>query len=88
MRSIWARFELEKQNTFTKKYGDIALLLSVSIDEQLIRVTTLFLDLSYRCFTFNKKDMTPTIKEYSTLLHLELTNLDKIFYKELKKFGY
>ena len=32
--------------------------------------------------------MMPTIKEYFVLLRLELPNLDKIFYKESKNFGF
>ena len=33
---------VERQNTFTDKYGDIALLLSIKIDEQLLKAIILF----------------------------------------------
>ena len=33
---------VERQNTFTDKYGDIALLLPIKIDEQLLKAIILF----------------------------------------------
>ena len=38
----------------------------------------------YRCFTFNQKDLTPTVKEYATLLRISLPNPDKVFWKKGK----
>ena len=40
-----------------------------------------FWDLSYRCFTFNQEDMTPTIEEYSFIL-------SKVFWKKVKSAGF
>ena len=54
----------------------------------MIKVALFFWDPSYRCFAFNNEDLTQTIKEYSTLFRIDLPNPDKIYYKELKKFGY
>ena len=31
-----------RQNTFTAKYGDITLLLSIEVDEQLLKAIILF----------------------------------------------
>ena len=87
-RQIWDRLGSQRQEAFTKKYGDIALLLQVVIDEPMLKAAALFWDPVYRCFTFNKEDMTPTIEEYTAMLRIDLPNPDKICYKELKKFGY
>ncbi|MBA0567890.1 hypothetical protein Golob_005424 [Gossypium lobatum] len=37
-----------------------------------------FCDPTYQCFTFNQKDMTPTIEEYSALLRIDNVQLNKI----------
>ncbi|MBA0553938.1 hypothetical protein Golob_013076 [Gossypium lobatum] len=37
---------------------------------------------TYRCFMFNKVDMVPTIKEYSTLLHYDFRDLLRIYWKQ------
>ena len=38
-----------------------------------------FWDSSYRCFTFGKNDLVPTIEEYSILIDVELQHPDKIY---------
>ena len=53
LKVIWDCWTEERQNTFTTKYGDIALLLPIEVDEQLLKAIILFWDTSYRCFTFN-----------------------------------
>ena len=83
--TIWEHWTVERQNAFTIKYGDIALLLSIEVDEQLFKAIILFWDPSYRCFTFNQEDLTPTVEEYAVLLRISLSNLDKIFWKKGKK---
>ena len=45
----------------------------------------MFWDLSYQCFTFNHKDLTPTVEEYAALLRISPPNLDKVFWKKPKK---
>ncbi|XVE98632.1 hypothetical protein REPUB_Repub03eG0123300 [Reevesia pubescens] len=65
---LWNSWNDEMKGKFNAKYGDIALLLSVKVDEQLIRAMLWFWDPSYKCFTFNKNDMVPTLEEYSALL--------------------
>ena len=52
---------LEKQK-FRKTYDDIASLISVAIEELVFRVALRFWDLSYRCFTFGKEDLVPTVE--------------------------
>ena len=61
------------------KYGDIALLFSIEVDEQLIKAIILFWDPSYRCFTFNQEDLTPKVEEYLALLRISSVDLDKVF---------
>ena len=68
-----------------QQYGDIALLLPIEVDEQLIKAIILFWDSSYRCFTFNREDLIPTVEEYVALLRISSPNPDKIFWKKSKK---
>ena len=82
LKTIWEGWTVERQNTFMAKYGDIALLLPVEVDEQLLKVIILFWDLSYQCFTFNWEDLIPTLEEYATLLRISPPNPDKVFWKK------
>ena len=58
------------------------------VDEQLIKATISYWDPSYRCFTFNQEDMTPTIEEYATLLKIAPPNTNKVFWKKTKSIGF
>ena len=53
LKAIWDRWTEERRDASTAKYGDIALLLPIEVDEQLLKAIILFWDPSYRCFTFN-----------------------------------
>ena len=53
LKTIWENWSEERRSTFTAKYDDIALLLPIEVDEQLIKAIILFWDPFYRCFTFN-----------------------------------
>ena len=64
-------YEARKER-FCKMYEDITSLISVMVEELMIRATICLWDLYYRCFTFNTEDLTPTIEEYSILVRLEL----------------
>ena len=66
-------------------YHKIALLLPIEVDEQLFKAIILFWDLSYRCFTFNQEDLTPTVEEYTALLRISPPNPDKVFWMKAKK---
>ena len=70
LKTIWKHWIVERQNTFMAKYGDIALLLPIEVDEQLLKVIILFCDPSYRCFIFNHEDLTPMMEEYAALLRI------------------
>ena len=37
LKAIWESWTVERQDAFTAKYGDIALLLPIEIDEQLLQ---------------------------------------------------
>ena len=52
--------------------GHIASLITVEVDEPLIRAVIQFSDPLYRCFTFNKEDLVFTAEEYSMLIRLKL----------------
>ena len=42
LKAIWESWTVERQDAFTVKYGDIALLLLIEIDEQLLKAIMLF----------------------------------------------
>ena len=79
LKTIWDNWTVKRQNAFTTKYGDIALLLLIEVDEQLLKAVILFWDPSYRCFTFNHEDLTLTAEEYTALLRISLPNPNKVF---------
>ena len=85
MKTIWDSWTAGRQSAFTTKYGDIALLLTIEVDEQLLKAAVLIWDPSYRCFTFNHEDLTPTVEKYATLLRISSPNPNKVFWKKLKK---
>ena len=88
LKTIWESWTVERQNVFTAKYGDIALLLPVEVDEQLFKAIILFWDPSYRCFTFNHENLTPTVEEYAALLRISRPNPNKVFWKKSKKIPF
>ena len=73
---------MSKNKSFRETYGDIAFLISVPIKETMLRAAMRFWDLSYRCFTFDKEDLVPTIEEYSVLMGVDLQHLDKVYNKK------
>ena len=88
VHDVWKSWSLEKQKAFSALYGDITLLLSIQVDEQLIKVIMPFWDPLYRCFTFNQEDMTQTIEEYIALLKTKTFNPNKVFWKKTKGVGF
>ncbi|KAG8492472.1 hypothetical protein CXB51_009555 [Gossypium anomalum] len=74
----------DTRGIFTERYGDIAHLITICVDEQLIQAMVRFWDLAYQCFTFNQEDMTPTIEEYAALLRIDNVQIGKIYVKEPK----
>ena len=42
LKAIWDSWTEERQNAFTVKYGDTALLLPIEVDEQLLKAIILF----------------------------------------------
>ncbi|KAG8496244.1 hypothetical protein CXB51_009063 [Gossypium anomalum] len=81
---VATNWDSDTRGIFTEKYGDIAHLIAVNVDEQLIQAMVRFWDPMYQCFTFNHEDMTPTIKEYAALLHIDNVQFNKIYVKESK----
>ena len=79
LATLWGQFYLSERKRFRETYDDIASLISVPIKEPLLRTTMRFWDLSYRCFTFGKNDLVPTIEEYSVLIGLELQHPNKVY---------
>ena len=84
VHNVWKSWSFEKKKAFSTLYEDIALLLPIQVDEQLIKGIMPFWDPSYRCFTFNQEDTTPTIEEYTALLKIETSNPNKVFWMKTK----
>ncbi|KAK5835971.1 hypothetical protein PVK06_011702 [Gossypium arboreum] len=81
---VWNQWDSDTRGIFTERYGDIANLIAVNVDERLIQAMVRFWDLAYACFTFNQEDMTPTIEEYIALLRVENAQFHKVYVKEPK----
>ncbi|KAL1106068.1 hypothetical protein V6Z11_D04G176900 [Gossypium hirsutum] len=81
---IWKQWDSDTRGIFTEKYRDIAHLIAINVNEQLIQAMVRFWDPAYQCFTFNQEDMTPTIEEYAALLCIDNVQLKKIYVKESK----
>ena len=64
---MWEKFGVSKKKRFCETYGDIASLILVLVEEPLLRAAMRFWDPSYKCFTFGKNDLVPTVEEYSVL---------------------
>ena len=84
VHDVWKGWNPKRQKAFSARYEDIALLLPIQVDEQLIKTIMLFWDSSYRCFTFIHEDMVPTIEEYIALLRIEIHNPNKVFWKKMR----
>ncbi|KAG8488177.1 hypothetical protein CXB51_018320 [Gossypium anomalum] len=81
---VWNQWDSDTRGIFTERYGDIAHLITIRVDEQLIQAMVRFWDPAYQCFTFNQEDMTPTIEEYVALLRIDNVQFGKIYVKEPK----
>ncbi|KAG8474138.1 hypothetical protein CXB51_033682 [Gossypium anomalum] len=81
---VWNQWDSDARGIFTERYGDIAHLITIRVDEQLIQAMVRFWDPAYQCFTFNQEDMTPTIEEYAALLRIDNVQFSKIYVKEPK----
>ncbi|KAG8500485.1 hypothetical protein CXB51_002728 [Gossypium anomalum] len=68
---IWNQWDSDTRGVFTERYGDVAHLITINIDERLILAMIRFWDPAYQCFTFNPEDMIPDIEEYTTLLRVD-----------------
>ncbi|KAG8500367.1 hypothetical protein CXB51_004499 [Gossypium anomalum] len=76
---IWKQMDSDTKGIFTEKYEDIAHLITVNVDEQLIQAMIRFWELAYQYFTFNQEDMTRTIEEYAALLRIDNVQFSKIY---------
>ncbi|KAG8498022.1 hypothetical protein CXB51_007059 [Gossypium anomalum] len=74
---VWNQWDSDTRGIFTERYGDIAHLITIRVDEQLIQAMVRFWDPAYQCFTFNQEDMTPTIEEYAALLRIDNVQFGK-----------
>ena len=59
-------------------------MITIEVDDPLIKAAIQFWDPLHRCFTFNEEDLTPTTKEYLMLIRLNLQCLDKVYYRRTR----
>ncbi|MBA0838128.1 hypothetical protein Goarm_010223 [Gossypium armourianum] len=57
LKGIWQSWDDAKKTHFWDKYGDVAHLLFVKLDNALLKAMVRFWDPTYRCFMFNEVDM-------------------------------
>ena len=72
LAGLWELVSGPNKRKFYDLYGQIASLITVEVDEPLIRAAIQFWDPSHKCFTFNEEDLMPTAEEYSILIRLNL----------------
>lgn len=85
LADIWGHLDPGQKEKFQMKFGDIALLVQVEVNETLLRAAIQFWDPCYRCFTFNHQDLTPMIEEYSAMLRVKPTSPFKIYWRDQKR---
>ena len=72
LTGLWELVSGPNKRRFYDQYGQIASLITMEVEDPLIRAAIQFWDPSYRCFTFNGDDLVPTAEEYSMLIKLNL----------------
>ncbi|XP_039039030.1 uncharacterized protein LOC120176749 [Hibiscus syriacus] len=85
---IWATWDDNEKTMFREIYGDIAELLRVPIDSVLVQALVKCWNPAYRCFTFDKVDMTPTLEEYTALLNIPNVRKYSIYTKAIRPKGF
>ncbi|KAK5811874.1 hypothetical protein PVK06_027255 [Gossypium arboreum] len=86
LKGIWQSRDEVKKTCFWEKYGNVAQLLFVKLDDALLKAMVHFWDPTYKCFMFNDVDMAPTIEEYSTFLHYDFRYPPRIYWKKNVNF--
>ena len=84
LADLWELVSRLNKRKFYNLYGQIASLITIEVDESLIRAVIQFWDPLYRCFTFNGEDLMPTAEEYSMLIKLNLQSPDKVYYRRTR----
>ncbi|KAL4378074.1 hypothetical protein GQ457_02G040990 [Hibiscus cannabinus] len=64
LKAIWQQWDESIKIEFYKEFVNIALLLDIQIDQELIRAMNQYWDSSYNLFTFGEVDVMPTLEEY------------------------
>ena len=72
LADLWELVSGPNKRKFYDLYGQIASLITVEVDEPLIKASIQFWDPLHKCFTFNEEDMMPIVKEYAMLIRLNL----------------
>ncbi|KAL4323956.1 hypothetical protein GQ457_11G030790 [Hibiscus cannabinus] len=84
LKQIWEDLSRADRQAFIDRYGDIAYLLYVQVNEPMLQALIKFWNLGYGCFTLNSIDLMPTVEEYSELLWVPNIIEDRIYTKPKK----
>ncbi|KAK9011581.1 hypothetical protein V6N11_044428 [Hibiscus sabdariffa] len=84
LKQIWEDLNRTDRQAFIDRYGDIAYLLYVQVNEPMLRALIKFWNPGYCCFTLNRIDLMPTVEEYSELLRVPNIIEDRIYTKPKK----
>ncbi|KAK8559957.1 hypothetical protein V6N12_012768 [Hibiscus sabdariffa] len=72
------------RQAFIDRYGDIAYLLYIQVNEPMLRALIKFWNPGYCCFTLNSIGLMPTVEEYSELLRVLNIIEDRVYTKPKK----
>ena len=72
LAGMWELVSGPNRRRFYDQYGQIASLVTMELEEPLIRAVIQFWNPSYRCFIFNGEDLVPMTEEYFMLIRLNL----------------
>ncbi|MBA0880009.1 hypothetical protein Goshw_015577 [Gossypium schwendimanii] len=79
LKEIWVQWGDEVKQLFYCNYEDLHYLLHIKVDEHLFQALAQFWNSAYNCFTFEKADMVPTVKEYTALLRCPRIQADQTY---------
>ncbi|MBA0813717.1 hypothetical protein Gohar_027543 [Gossypium harknessii] len=79
MKEIWNQWDDEINQLFYCNYGNLPYLFDIKVDKYLFRALAQYWNPTYSCFTFEKVDLVPTVKEYTTLPRCPKIQIDKVY---------
>ncbi|KAA3461647.1 Nucleoside-triphosphatase THEP1 [Gossypium australe] len=81
LKEIRDQWNDEIKQLFYREYGYLPYLLDVRMDKYLFRALAQYWNPAYSCITFEKVDLVPTVKKYTTLFRYPKVQVDKAYSK-------